>query len=178
MTPSRAARRAANRAAHATRRAEELAAWADAAAARRAANRAAHAASRTARVERAGEPEAAIPEALSARRPVSLIPFLSSIGGLKPCPDLAHMGVGGKGRLFGALLRANGKALDVAANDVAEAGYLPADPYASDLLDAIADELAGFPSYSTRDTGDVAAWREAEMHNAARERAIETGCPF
>ena len=176
MKLTHAERRAANKAAHAARRAEELAAWADATAARRAANRAAHAATRAARLE--PKVDAEIPAAIRANRPMSLIPFLASIGGLKPCPDLAHMGVGGKGRLFGALLRAGGRALDVAANEAADAGYLPADPYASDLLDAIADELAGFPSYSTRDTGDVAAWREAEMHNAARERAIETGCPF
>ena len=176
MKLTHAERRAANKAAHAARRAEEIAAWADATAARRAANRAAHAATRAARLE--PKVDAEIPAAIRANRPMSLIPFLSSIGGLKPCPDLAHMGVGGKGRLFGALLRAGGRALDVAANEAADAGYLPSDPYASDLLDAIADELAGFPSFSNRDTGDVAAWREAEMHNAARERAIETGCPF
>ena len=117
MKLTHAERRAANKAAHAALRAEELAAWADATAARRAANRAAHAATRAARLE--PKVDAEIPAAIRANRPMSLIPFLASIGGLKPCPDLAHMGV-----------------------------------------------------------GDVAAWREAEMHNAARERAIETGCPF
>lgn len=106
--------------------------------------------------ERAG---ARLPE-----HPPTLLQFLRSIGGLRPCADLRQAGA----PLF--VLRRNGMPLDYAARRANETGY-PVGDCANELLEAIRDECRGRPILSVYDANlvaDLAAWRahhETMMHD-------------
>ncbi len=94
---------------------------------------------------RDGEIEASALAELRAGQP-TLCTFLIRRGGLRDqCGDLRAMDA--HKRRVGLVRKRGGLSLDYAREAAAEAGYLPADSYVSDLLDAIARELRGHAVY-------------------------------
>lgn len=95
-------------------------------------------------------------QALSAIRNgnPSLLTFLIRKGGVRDTGgDLVAMDA--HRRRIGLVRKRGGVSLDYAREAAAEAGYIPADSYESDLLAAIAEELRGRPVYPWMFSGAV-----------------------
>lgn len=94
---------------------------------------------------RDGEVEASALAELRAGVP-TLLTFLIRKGGLRDQGgDLRAMDA--HKRRVGLVRKRGGLSLDYAREAAAEAGYLPADSYVSDLLDAVNAEIRGRPVY-------------------------------
>lgn len=122
-----------------------------------------------------------MPVGPAPRRPVSLMRFLASEGGIRDeGGELAGMGLS---RRFvpgsGALVRPRGRTLDYAREAAAEAGYLDhiygnperavAESTPDDLLRLLSKEAGGDPVYSAReDGGREFEWLEHEQRQQAQ----------
>ena len=112
-----------------------------------------------------------------APAPQSLAQFLAARGGLRPDPELKHMGihthfVPGHGRL----VRRNGMDLDTAREAAVEAGYLRdsggagnSTSHVNDLLDALREEAHGNRQYREGDEGAVADRADQRRDTAHEE---------
>lgn len=88
------------------------------------------------------------------RPPATLLQFLHGRGGLRPSPDLKHVGA----PLY--ILHRNGLPTDFAARLATDAGY-PVDDCANRLLDCIGEEARGRPVYAPHELhvlADLKAW--------------------
>jgi hypothetical protein len=104
------------------------------------------------------------------RRPLNLVEFLASRGGLAADAELdafdaRRVFVGG----FGPLVRRNGMTLDMAREAAAEAGY-PRSDTITDFLDAIRDATFRRDTYSGQDVEDVLRRREDARADEQRAR--------
>jgi hypothetical protein len=126
------------------------------------------------------------------RRPMNIVEFLASRGGLNPSGELRAMDAHKKfipG--YGMLVRKDGRGMnDDHAREIAqEAGYLPrdnpnrpSDSTISDLYSAIDDTLRGNARYSADDVGALRDWEDHKRayegnpyHNELEARASALG---
>lgn len=117
-----------------------------------------------------------------AKRPPSLIEFLSREGGLAPDPELGGLDAKVKGR---NLVRPEGEglSLDDALTRAREQGYIPDRSDAAggekttdvnDLLDALAEEhTEGRPRFSEKDLSDVQKAKLRDEWDTAKKRLDE-----
>lgn len=99
------------------------------------------------------------------RPPQRLLNWLRKQGGLRDqFGELSHLTGGRQYRLFGLIDNKRGLDLDTAAHRAWEAGYLQGNerPDINALLDAIAEDLKGFPVYSADDAHRLEEYEAAE----------------
>lgn len=101
-------------------------------------------------------------------RPLDLISFLASKGGIRPHGDLRIMAVG---QQRPGLIRKAGMSHDAATDAAIERGYLPPNSSPGDLRAALIDAAEGRKVYTPNDQADMVAGREDARGRGADDAA-------